>query len=237
MVERDRLHDVADEQCPRTDEPPVASRELCERAQVVRGDAELERALLLQRGRDSEEERRDKCQDLSQNAETLRNEARQRERVAGGLGFRRPDDDEPRARDRKGGDCPAGRRPLHRRRASCPRKGGPSRGSTVEPRRVGAVTAPPDPVALLEEQAETRVPELVPIRYGRMLVSPFTFYRGGRVPHGRRSLRTARAPACTRSSAATRTCRTSARSWRPTGGSSSASTTSTRRCQARSSGT
>jgi uncharacterized protein (DUF2252 family) len=36
----------------------------------------------------------------------------------------------------------------------------------------------PDPVALLEEQAETRVPELVPLRYGRMLVSPFTFYRG-----------------------------------------------------------
>ena len=36
----------------------------------------------------------------------------------------------------------------------------------------------PDPVALLEEQAESRVRELVPIRYGRMLVSPFTFYRG-----------------------------------------------------------
>ena len=36
----------------------------------------------------------------------------------------------------------------------------------------------PDPVALLERQAKTRVPELVPIRYGRMLVSPFTFYRG-----------------------------------------------------------
>ncbi len=35
-----------------------------------------------------------------------------------------------------------------------------------------------DPVALLEEQAASRVPELVPIRYGRMLVSPFTFYRG-----------------------------------------------------------
>ena len=35
-----------------------------------------------------------------------------------------------------------------------------------------------DPVTLLERQAETRVPELVPIRYGRMLVSPFTFYRG-----------------------------------------------------------
>ena len=35
-----------------------------------------------------------------------------------------------------------------------------------------------DPVELLEEQARTRVPELVPIRHGRMLVSPFTYYRG-----------------------------------------------------------
>jgi uncharacterized protein (DUF2252 family) len=33
-------------------------------------------------------------------------------------------------------------------------------------------------VALLEEQTASRVPELVPVRYGRMLVSPFTFYRG-----------------------------------------------------------
>jgi uncharacterized protein (DUF2252 family) len=36
-----------------------------------------------------------------------------------------------------------------------------------------------DPIALLEEQATSRVPDLVPIRYGRMLVSPFAFYRGG----------------------------------------------------------
>jgi uncharacterized protein (DUF2252 family) len=36
-----------------------------------------------------------------------------------------------------------------------------------------------DPVDVLERQATTRVPELVPIRHGRMLVSPFTFYRGG----------------------------------------------------------
>ena len=35
-----------------------------------------------------------------------------------------------------------------------------------------------DPVEMLERQARSRVPELVPIRYGRMLVSPFTFYRG-----------------------------------------------------------
>jgi uncharacterized protein (DUF2252 family) len=37
----------------------------------------------------------------------------------------------------------------------------------------------PDPVALLEEQAASRVPQLVPVRYGRMLASPFAFYRGG----------------------------------------------------------
>ncbi|MFI8103933.1 DUF2252 domain-containing protein [Streptomyces sp. NPDC086023] len=50
----------------------------------------------------------------------------------------------------------------------------------------------PDPVATLEAQAASRVPELVPIRYGRMLESPFRFYRGaaaimaadlGRAPH------------------------------------------------------
>jgi len=35
-----------------------------------------------------------------------------------------------------------------------------------------------DPVQVLEEQAASRVPELLPIRNGRMLVSPFTFYRG-----------------------------------------------------------
>jgi uncharacterized protein (DUF2252 family) len=51
------------------------------------------------------------------------------------------------------------------------------------PRSVHAEWEPPshrrDPVELLEEQAETRVPDLVPIRYGRMLTSPFAFYRGG----------------------------------------------------------
>jgi uncharacterized protein (DUF2252 family) len=50
------------------------------------------------------------------------------------------------------------------------------------PRRIHGEWEPasnrPDPVELLEEQARTRVPELVPIRYGRMLVSPFTFFRG-----------------------------------------------------------
>ncbi|AJT69239.1 DUF2252 domain-containing protein [Streptomyces chattanoogensis] len=50
----------------------------------------------------------------------------------------------------------------------------------------------PDPLGILESQSATRVPELVPIRYGRMLESPFRFYRGaaalmaadlGRAPH------------------------------------------------------
>jgi uncharacterized protein (DUF2252 family) len=36
----------------------------------------------------------------------------------------------------------------------------------------------PDPIDLLEQQAATRVPELVPIRYGRMAASPFAFFRG-----------------------------------------------------------
>src|SRR5262245_1249124 len=40
----------------------------------------------------------------------------------------------------------------------------------------------PDPVALLIGQAATRIPDLVPVRYGRMAVSPFTFYRGAALP-------------------------------------------------------
>ena len=52
----------------------------------------------------------------------------------------------------------------------------------VAPRSSHAAWRPaagrPDPVALLEEQARSRVPELVPIRHGRMLASPATFYRG-----------------------------------------------------------
>jgi uncharacterized protein (DUF2252 family) len=60
-----------------------------------------------------------------------------------------------------------------------------ARGKTARaqaPRSAHGAWAPapdrPDAVALLEEQAASRVPQLVPIRYGRMLVSPFTFYRG-----------------------------------------------------------
>ena len=54
------------------------------------------------------------------------------------------------------------------------------------PREGHAAFDPPpdraDPIALLEAQARTRVPELVPVRWGRMMVSPFTFYRGAALP-------------------------------------------------------
>src|SRR3984957_4326418 len=40
----------------------------------------------------------------------------------------------------------------------------------------------PRPLGLLEEQATSRVPELVPIRWGRMMASPFTYYRGAALP-------------------------------------------------------
>ncbi len=54
------------------------------------------------------------------------------------------------------------------------------------PRESHAAFDPPpdraDPVSLLESQALTRVPELVPVRYGRMMVSPFTYYRGAALP-------------------------------------------------------
>jgi uncharacterized protein (DUF2252 family) len=53
---------------------------------------------------------------------------------------------------------------------------------TTAPRSSHGTWAPaagrPDPVELLESQSADRVPELVPIRHGRMLVSPFTFFRG-----------------------------------------------------------
>ena len=40
----------------------------------------------------------------------------------------------------------------------------------------------PDPVNILEEQARTRVPDLIPIRYGRMAASPFAYFRGAAAP-------------------------------------------------------
>ena len=60
-------------------------------------------------------------------------------------------------------------------------KGGLASDRTPPSSHSGWHPAPdrPDPVALLEEQDLTREPDLVPVRHGRMMVSPFTFYRGG----------------------------------------------------------
>ena len=92
-----------------------------------------------------------------------------------------------------------------------------------------------DPIALLEEQAQTRLPELGPIRYGRMLVSPFAFFRGAAYLMAADLADTPRT-VYTRNCAVTRICRTSASLQHRIGGVSSASATSTRRCPARSSG-
>ena len=44
-----------------------------------------------------------------------------------------------------------------------------------------------DPLAILAQQDKSRLPELVPLRYGRMSRTPFTFLRGGGCHHGQRS--------------------------------------------------
>ena len=93
-----------------------------------------------------------------------------------------------------------------------------------------------DVVELLEEQAASRVPELVPLRYGRMLVSPFTFFRGAAYPMA------ADLAGEPRTGLDVQLCGDAHLSnfgafAAPIGGSSSASTTSTRRSRARSNGT
>ncbi|HKB31213.1 MAG TPA: DUF2252 domain-containing protein [Streptosporangiaceae bacterium] len=74
--------------------------------------------------------------------------------------------------------------PAHLTPAERAARGKAARASV--PREAHAVFDPPanrpDPVSLLEQQAVSRLPELVPVRYGRMLVSPFTYYRGAALP-------------------------------------------------------
>ena len=63
------------------------------------------------------------------------------------------------------------------------------------PRESHAEWNPPadraDPVALLESQGAARVPDLVPVRYGRMMETPFTYYRGAALPMASDLARTA----------------------------------------------
>jgi len=59
-------------------------------------------------------------------------------------------------------------------------RGKAARRATPASSHAGWKPAPdrPDPIVLLEEQNARREPDLVPVRHGRMMVSPFTFYRG-----------------------------------------------------------
>jgi uncharacterized protein (DUF2252 family) len=72
--------------------------------------------------------------------------------------------------------------PLHSSSSAAERAAAGKAARARVPRSSHGEWAPaadrPDPVALLESQATSRVGQLVPLRYGRMLVSPFTFYRG-----------------------------------------------------------
>jgi uncharacterized protein (DUF2252 family) len=77
-------------------------------------------------------------------------------------------------------DSEAGRMTLDERVA----KGKAARAQVPRDSHAGFERPPtrPDPISLLEEQAKSRVPELVPVRWGRMMVSPFTYYRGAALP-------------------------------------------------------
>ncbi|MFD7088419.1 MULTISPECIES: DUF2252 domain-containing protein [unclassified Streptomyces] len=78
----------------------------------------------------------------------------------------------------RAGGISGDRRPLSPReradRGKAARKKAPRSGHAVFSPAEGR----PDPVDVIEEQSAVRVPELVPLRYGRMTESPFRFYRG-----------------------------------------------------------
>ena len=71
---------------------------------------------------------------------------------------------------------------AHPRAAGGAGKGSAGRGAALQPRGVHRRPDRPDPVALLEGQGLDRVPELLPIRYGRMASSAFAFFRGAALP-------------------------------------------------------
>ena len=94
----------------------------------------------------------------------------------------------------------------------------------------------PDPVGLLAEQNISREPDLVPIRHGRMLVSPFTFFRGAARIMASDLAASPRAGLVVQLCGDAH-CPTSERSPRPSAPCCSTSTTSTRRCRGPSSTT
>ncbi len=105
------------------------------------------------------------------------------------VGFSGPDEAPPKRRTavslvlatperrRRPAVLPEVRHPTRKQRVAI---GKQARGLVPRSRHAELYLGPdrPDPIALLQEQACTRVPELVPIRYGRMLESEFAFFRG-----------------------------------------------------------
>ena len=72
---------------------------------------------------------------------------------------------------------PTWRRHLTAEERIARRQDGPARLATVGRRPVGTGHGPLGPVRPLEEQAGSRVADVIPIRHGRMLASPFKFYQ------------------------------------------------------------
>jgi uncharacterized protein (DUF2252 family) len=107
----------------------------------------------------------------------MRGDTRLRDPRMRGRAYRRRDEMEIRRRSMSGN----GRKPrAHLTPEERAALGKQARASVPRSSHADWSPAPDrrDPVGILDEQAASRVPELVPIRNGRMLVSPFTFYRG-----------------------------------------------------------
>jgi len=103
--------------------------------------------------------------------------------VLDGKGVAMPVQSEDAARTSGKSPARAGTKKEHLTRADRAARGKDARVlAPLESHAEFAPDASRDPVGLLLEQAKTRVPELVPVRHGRMLVSPFTFYRGAALP-------------------------------------------------------
>src|SRR5690349_16794114 len=85
-----------------------------------------------------------------------------------------------RGHDRNGGGRMATKRITHPGVDERKARGLEARELTPVSSHIGwrPATDRADPVGLLEKQNRTREPDLVPVRHGRMMVSPFTFYRG-----------------------------------------------------------
>src|SRR5262249_48504242 len=84
---------------------------------------------------------------------------------------------------RSGGDSARARTGEQLSRSDREARGKDARkGAPVESQAEFGPARSRDPVGLLLDQDKSRVPELVPVRHGRMLVSPFTYFRGAALP-------------------------------------------------------